>query len=71
MVRPDGEIRFVHEEVGSAGDEKDLLWGTIQDMTELKKIEPAKELAEVFMHSPRKLLDSIHKDGIAPLEEIL
>ncbi|MBW2470731.1 MAG: NAD-dependent epimerase/dehydratase family protein [Deltaproteobacteria bacterium] len=38
---------------------------------ELKKVDPAKELAEVFMHSPRKLLDSIHKDGIAPLEEIL
>ncbi|MBW2484679.1 MAG: NAD-dependent epimerase/dehydratase family protein [Deltaproteobacteria bacterium] len=38
---------------------------------ELKKVDPAKELAEVFMHSPRKLLDSIHKDGIAPLDEIL
>jgi nucleoside-diphosphate-sugar epimerase len=37
---------------------------------EQKMIDPAKELAEVFMYSPRKLLDSIHKDGIAPLEEI-
>jgi hypothetical protein len=38
---------------------------------EQKKFGPAEELAKEFMNSPRKLLDSIHKDGIAPLNEIL
>ena len=38
---------------------------------EQKKFGPAEELAIEFMNSPRKLLDSIHKDGIAPLNEIL
>ena len=38
---------------------------------EQKKFGPAEELAMEFMDSPRKLLDSIHKDGIAPLNEIL
>ena len=38
---------------------------------EQEKFGPDEELAEEFMNSPRKLLDSIHKDGIAPLNEIL
>jgi nucleoside-diphosphate-sugar epimerase len=38
---------------------------------EQKKFGPAEELALEFMNSPQKLLDSIHKDGIAPLNEIL
>jgi hypothetical protein len=36
-----------------------------------KKTGPAEAHAEEFLNSPRKLLDSIHKDGIAPLKEIL
>ena len=36
-----------------------------------KKAGLEEERAEAFMNSPRKLLDSIHKEGIAPLKEIL
>jgi len=36
-----------------------------------KKHDPAEELAKTFMNSPRKLITSIHEDGIAPLTEIL
>jgi nucleoside-diphosphate-sugar epimerase len=32
---------------------------------------PAEQLADTFINSPRDLLDTIHKDGIAPLKEIL
>ncbi len=35
------------------------------------KTGPEVEQATAFMNSPRKLLDSTHKDGIAPLQEIL
>jgi len=35
------------------------------------KTGPEVKQANAFMTSPRKLLDSIHKDGIAPLKEIL
>lgn len=35
------------------------------------KTDPAEESAKSFMNSPRKLLDSIHKNGIKPLSEIL
>ena len=35
------------------------------------KTGPEVEQATAFMNSPRKLLDSTHKDGIAPLHEIL
>ncbi|MGW8287652.1 MAG: NAD-dependent epimerase/dehydratase family protein [Desulfobulbales bacterium] len=35
------------------------------------KTDPAEESAKSFMNSPRKLLDSIHKNGIEPLNEIL
>jgi len=33
--------------------------------------DPDEQLADAFINSPRKLLDTIHKDGIAPLNEIL
>ena len=33
--------------------------------------DPDEQVAEAFISSPRKLLDTIHKDGIAPLKEIL
>jgi len=36
-----------------------------------KKSGPAEEVAEIFMKSPAKLLDTIHNDGIGPLQEIL
>lgn len=36
-----------------------------------KKSSPAEEVAEIFMNSPAKLLDTIHNDGIGPLKEIL
>lgn len=35
------------------------------------KTDPAEESAKSFLNSPRKLLDSIHKNGIEPLNEIL
>ena len=35
------------------------------------KTGPEVEQATAFMNSPRKLLDSTHKEGIAPLQEIL
>jgi len=35
------------------------------------KTGPEVEQATAFMNSPRKLLHSTHKDGIAPLQEIL
>jgi hypothetical protein len=36
-----------------------------------QKAGPAEEVAEIFMHSPTKLLDTIYNDGIAPLKDIL
>jgi len=42
----------------------------LQHPTE-KKIDPSEELAEIFMNSPTRLLDIIHRDGIAPMKEIL
>jgi hypothetical protein len=36
-----------------------------------KKTDPDEEAAEIFLHSPRKLLDAVHKDGIKPMQEIL
>jgi len=36
-----------------------------------KKIDPAEEVAEIFMNSPVKLLETVHNGGIGPLKEIL
>lgn len=36
-----------------------------------QKAGPAEEVAEIFMHSPTKLLDTMYNDGIAPLKDIL
>jgi len=36
-----------------------------------KKSSPAEEVAEIFMNSPEKLLDTIHNEGIGPLKDIL
>lgn len=33
--------------------------------------EPSEQLAETFINSPTKLMDTIHNEGIAPLKEIL
>jgi nucleoside-diphosphate-sugar epimerase len=36
-----------------------------------KMPDPASQIAETFINSPSKLLDTIHKKGIGPLKEIL
>jgi nucleoside-diphosphate-sugar epimerase len=36
-----------------------------------KLVEPSEQLAEMFTDTPQKLLDTIQKDGIAPMKEIL
>jgi PAS domain S-box-containing protein len=44
IVRPDGDIRFIHEEVRmqkGADGRSFMVWGTAQDITELKKAEEA------------------------------
>ncbi|MBW2466476.1 MAG: NAD(P)-dependent oxidoreductase [Deltaproteobacteria bacterium] len=38
---------------------------------EEKKVDPAEELSDKFLHSPRELLDTMHNEGISPLREIL
>lgn len=35
-----------------------------------KQSDPAEQLADTFINSPTKLLDTIHKKGIGPLKEI-
>jgi nucleoside-diphosphate-sugar epimerase len=35
------------------------------------KVEPSEEVARIFMRSPGKLLEQVHKEGIKPLTEIL
>ena len=36
-----------------------------------KPADPSEKLAEIFMKAPQELLDTIQKDGIGPLKEIL
>ncbi|MGB6290030.1 MAG: hypothetical protein WBF36_07885, partial [Desulfobulbales bacterium] len=36
-----------------------------------QKAGPAEEVAEIFMNSPTKLLDTMQNEGIEPLKEIL
>ena len=36
-----------------------------------KMPDPASQIAETFINSPSKLLDTVHKKGIGPLKEIL
>ena len=36
-----------------------------------KQPDPAEQLADTFINSPTELLDTIHKEGIGPLKEIL
>jgi len=59
--------RWEHLNLFSSFSSKDF---TGQPLYE-KKVNPADELAEEFMHSPDKLLDTIHREGIKPLQDIL
>ena len=36
-----------------------------------KPVDPSEELAEMFMNTPQELLDTINKDAINPMKEIL
>jgi len=36
-----------------------------------KKVDPAEKFAEIFTNSPEEILETVHREGIAPLNEIL
>jgi len=59
--------RWEHLNLFSSFSSKDF---TGQPLYE-KKVNPTDELAEEFMYSPDKLLDTIHREGIKPLQDIL
>jgi nucleoside-diphosphate-sugar epimerase len=59
--------RWEHLNLFSSFSRKDFNLSHSQN----KKAGPAEEIAEIFMTSPTKLLETIHNDGIGPLQEIL
>lgn len=59
--------RWEHLNLFSSYNSKD----SMTPPTEEEKLDPLEKQAESFLHSPEELLDTIHREGISPLKEIL
>ena len=60
-------VRWDHLNLFSSFSNKDFN----SPHTRQKPADPSEKLAEIFMKAPQELLDTIQKDGIGPLKEIL
>jgi nucleoside-diphosphate-sugar epimerase len=61
--------RWDHLNILSSFSSKEF--GSQSQVGTTQTLSPEKIAADEFIHSPKKLLDATHKDGISPLEEIL
>ena len=60
-------VRWDHLNLFSSFSNKDFNSAHTRE----KPADPSEKLAEIFMKAPQELLDTIQKDGIGPLKEIL
>ncbi|MDX1796604.1 MAG: PAS domain S-box protein, partial [Hydrogenovibrio sp.] len=66
IIRPDGEVRYVHELaqlVESESGKKDLLSGTVQDVTELKRVESSLRIFQRIFCASQQGMGITDKDG--------